>query len=102
MTITYAQEITLPPAVATRSNQQEDTETFPKVVLVRNITNEIDAILFCPQETVLEQAPAPQQPPVQPFAQPEATAAEAPVTRPTTSFMPSFNLGFKRPMTFWR
>jgi len=102
MTITYAQEITLPPAAATRPGQQEDkdTGTFPKVVLVRNITNEIDAILFVPQETVLEQAPAPQQPPVQPFAQPEATA-EVPVNR-TTSFMPSFNLGFKRPMTFWR
>ena len=101
MTITYAQEITLPPAAATSPTQQEDTETFPKVVLVRNITNEIDAILFCPQETVLEQQPAPQQAAVQPFAQPEATV-EQPVTRQVTSFMPSFNLGFKRPMTFWK
>ena len=106
MTITYAQEITLPPATATSPVQQEDAETFPKVVLVRNLYNEIDAILFCPQETVLEQPPAPEQPAVQPFALPEPNTEskeQQSVSRQTAVFTPTFNLGgFKRPLSFWK
>jgi hypothetical protein len=60
MLTAYADEITLPPA--SRVEPEEKGPEFPRVTLVRNVYNEVDAIVFGPEQV----APQPVYAPVAP------------------------------------